>query len=144
MTSAEFVVHRPVRLAWKPGPAKISACYAEKCEVVSPIFSTLHSRAEVEKSFADLVKALALLRIRMDEAVISSEDPPRAAIVLNMQSTHIGEMFGMPGTGKKIERTIAFFLTLKDDVIVREQRIYDFTSLLVELGVLKVKPGHAH
>ena len=146
MTSAEIrsFIDRFVRAWESQDPAKVAACYADGCEVVSPIFSTLHGRAEVEKSFTDLIKAFALQRIRVDEAVIGSEDPARAAIVLNMQSTHVGEVFGVPGSGKKIERTIAFFLTLKDGAIVREQRIYDFTSMLMELGVLKVKPGHAH
>jgi steroid delta-isomerase-like uncharacterized protein len=146
MTSAEIrsFIDRFVRAWESQDPAKIGACYADACEVVSPIFSTLHGRAEVEKSFAALVKAFALQRIRVDEVVISGDDSQRAAVVLNMQSTHVGEVFGMPASGKKIERTIAFFLTLKDDAIVREQRIYDFTSMLMELGVLKVKPGHAH
>ncbi len=33
-----------------------------------------------------------------------------------------------------------FLLTLGDDHIVRERRIYDFTGLLIKLGILKVKP----
>ncbi|MDP2055935.1 MAG: hypothetical protein Q8L75_20040 [Acidobacteriota bacterium] len=40
----------------------------------------------------------------------------------------------------KIQRTIAYFLTLKDGLIVRETRLYDFTSMLMQLGVLRAKP----
>ena len=33
-----------------------------------------------------------------------------------------------------------FLLTLADDHIVHERRVYDFTGLLIKLGILKVKP----
>ena len=57
-----------------------------------------------------------------------------------MKSTHIGEVFGVPPSGKQIERTIAYFLTFKDGLITREVRLYDFTSMLMQLGVLRAKP----
>ena len=31
-------------------------------------------------------------------------------------------------------------LSLKDGAIVREQRIYDFTGMLIQIGLLKAKP----
>ena len=48
----------------------------------------------------------------------------------------------MPATGKNIERTVAYFLTIEDGKISRELRLYDFTSMLMQLGVLRAKPGH--
>jgi steroid delta-isomerase-like uncharacterized protein len=127
--------------AWESQNVRaLGACYADDCTVVSPIFGTLHGRAAVEKSYGDLVKVFGIQKVRVDDVVIGNEDPPRAVVVWNVQSTHIGEMFGMPASGKKIERTIAYILTLKDGLIVRETRIYDFTSMLMQLGVLRAKP----
>lgn len=108
---------------------------------MSPIFSTLHGHDAVEHSYADLFKAFALQQIKADEVVIGSGEPPRAVVVWKLESTHVGEVFGMPPSGKRIERTVAFILTLKDGKIVKEVRIYDFTSMLMQLGVLRVKPG---
>jgi hypothetical protein len=46
----------------------------------------------------------------------------------------------MPATGRRIERTMAYF-TLHDGLIAQERRVYDFTSMLMQLGVLKAKPA---
>lgn len=127
--------------AWESQDLKaLGGCYADDCTVVSPIFGTLRGRAAVEKSYADLVRVFGHQKVRVDDVVIGNEEQPRAVVVWNVQSTHIGEVFGMPPTGKKIERTIAYILTLKDGLIVRELRIYDFTSMLMQLGVLRAKP----
>jgi hypothetical protein len=34
-----------------------------------------------------------------------------------------------------------FFYELKHGRIVRERRIYDFTGMLVQIGILKAKPA---
>jgi steroid delta-isomerase-like uncharacterized protein len=120
---------------------KISDCYAADCVLVSPIFSTLRGHDAVKQSYGDLFKAFALKRIKVDDVVIGNEEPPRAVLVWKLESTHVGEVFGMPASGKPIDRTIAFILTLKDGKIAKEVRIYDFTSMLVQLGVLRVKPA---
>jgi hypothetical protein len=33
-----------------------------------------------------------------------------------------------------------FFYELRDGLIVRERRVYDFTGVLVQVGLLKAKP----
>ena len=130
------------RHAWESQDVKtLGACYAADCVVVSPIFNTMKGRSEVEKSYAELFKAFELQQIRVDDVVIGNEEPPRAVVVWNVQSTHAGEVFGMKPTGKRIDRTIAFVLTLKDGHITKEVRIYDFTSMLMQLGVLRAKPA---
>jgi steroid delta-isomerase-like uncharacterized protein len=130
------------RQAWETQdvPA-LAACYADDCVVVSPIFNTLTGRSQVEKSYADLVKAFATQQISVEDVVIGNDDPPRAVIVWHLHSTQVGEVFGLPPSGKKIDRTVAFILTLRDGLITKETRIYDFTSLLVQLGALRAKPA---
>ena len=121
--------------------AALGACYTDDCVVVSPIFSTIKGKAKVEKSYHDLFLALANPSITVDDTIISEADPARAVILWTVKSIHVGSIFGMPGTGKRIERTIAYFLTFRDGLIAKERRIYDFTSMLMQLGVLKAKPN---
>jgi len=131
------------RRAWESQDVKeLVSCYADDCVVVSPIFHTLNQRSQVEKSYTDFFKALAIQKIAVEDIVIGNEDPPRAVVVWNVQATHVGEMFGMPASGKRIERTSAFILTLRDGLITKEFRIYDFTSMLIQLGALRAKPAH--
>lgn len=121
--------------------AALGACYTDDCVVVSPIFSTIKGKAKVEKSYHDLFLALANPSITVDDTIISEADPARAVILWTVKSIHVGTIFGMPGSGKRIERTIAYFFTFRDGLIARERRVYDFTSMLMQLGVLKAKPN---
>jgi predicted ester cyclase len=52
-----------------------------------------------------------------------------------------GEFCGLAPTGKRFEVRCAFLFFLKDNKIAREIRIYDFTGLLLQLGVLSAKPA---
>jgi len=47
---------------------------------------------------------------------------------------------GMSPTRRKITFRCAFFYTVRDGSIARERRIYDFTGLLIQVGLLKAKP----
>ena len=128
--------------AWRRQDEKaLSACYADGCQVVSPIFHTLNGRVQVEQSYADLFRAFAHQTVNVDDIVIGSDEPTRSVLVCTLRSTHVGEIFGMPPTGKRIDRTVVYIHTMADGKISREVRIYDFTSMLVQLGVLRVKAG---
>jgi steroid delta-isomerase-like uncharacterized protein len=128
--------------AWERGDAAaLGACYSDDCVVVSPIFHTLKGRAQVERSYVDLFKAFKPQKVRVDDVVIGNDVPARAVVVWTVHSTHVGEIFGMPPSGKRIEQTIAYILTLHDGRIAKDVRIYDFTSMLMQLGVLRAKPA---
>src|SRR5689334_19965171 len=100
------------RQAWERQDVKaLMPFYADDCVVVSPIFGTLAGKARVEKQFEDLFKAFQTHQLTLVDTVIGDETPPRAVIVWNFQSSQIGEVFGMPPSGKRVERTIAFLLT---------------------------------
>lgn len=131
------------RDAWERQDIKaLMTCYADNCVVVSPIFNKLTGKAQVEKAFVELFKAFRTQKVAVADMVISNEEPPRAVIVWDIQSSHIGEVFGMPPSGKQIQRTIAYILTLEGGLISKETRIYDFTAMLIQLGVLKAKPAN--
>jgi steroid delta-isomerase-like uncharacterized protein len=117
----------------------LGACYAIDCEVLSPIFHTLRGRAEVVSSWGELFKALTDRKIRVDDIVVDSGSRGRAVLIVTSRSIHRGEIFGMPGTGRAIETQVAFILTFDGGQITQERRIYDFTRLLMQLGVLRAK-----
>ena len=129
-------------LAWRRADAAaLGACYTDDCVVISPIFRTLKGRAQVEKSYVDIFNAFDPQTVQVEDLVIGSEVPARAVVVWDVLNVHIGEIFGMPASGKRIQQTITYILTLRDGHIVKEVRIYDFTSLLIQVGVLRAKPA---
>ena len=46
-----------------------------------------------------------------------------------------------PPTGKSFRVPAVFLYDLKDGQIARERRIYDFTGVLMQVGLLKAKPA---
>ena len=67
-------------------------------------------------------------------------DGDRVAQALSIEGTHIGEFMGVPPSGRPFRLTSVFGYELEAGQIIRERRIYDFTGLLVQIGLLKAKP----
>jgi hypothetical protein len=57
-----------------------------------------------------------------------------------LRATHSSEFFGVPATGRRFEIHGVMLYALDHGQISHEQRIYDFTALLIQIGVLKAKP----
>ena len=68
-------------------------------------------------------------------------DGDQVAQLMQIEGANLGSLFGMPASGKTFSLTAVFLYDLRDGKIVREHRIYDFTGLLVTIGVLKAKPA---
>jgi steroid delta-isomerase-like uncharacterized protein len=106
--------------------------------VISPIFTTVHGRTAIAESYRSLFKTFPDLQMINHEVII---EPPRVAIFATIHATHEDDFFGLPGTHRRVELATARSMTFADGLIARECRIYDFTGLLVRLGVLKAKPA---
>jgi predicted ester cyclase len=63
------------------------------------------------------------------------------AQVGKMTGTDTGGLMGMAASGRAAEIPIVFFSKVADGEIVFERRVYDFTGLLVQVGVLKARPA---
>jgi steroid delta-isomerase-like uncharacterized protein len=118
--------------------AALAADHADTSVVVSPMFATIQGRAASEGSYRALFTAFPDWEMRGEPPII---DGNRAAQCFHVSATHMSDMFGLPGTGKRIEMDVVIVLTLENGQIVHERRIYDFTSVLMQLGVLKGKLG---
>jgi steroid delta-isomerase-like uncharacterized protein len=118
--------------------ASISALNSDDVVVSSPMAGgTIHGRAAVDEvngayfaGFPDVTFTRETLVIDGDHAVWIGE----------VRGTDTGGFMGLPATGKPFHLPMVMVCTLKDGVIIREQRIYDFTGMLIQIGVLKAKP----
>lgn len=125
---------------WKVrDPAALATMYALDCKVTSPIFGEIHGRQAVEDSNRRLFNVFPDWNLSTRDLVI---DGNRAVQVFTVTATHSGEFMGLPGTGRKAAFQGVRIMTLADRVIQEETRLYDFTFLLMQVGVLRGKPGH--
>jgi len=114
-------------------------CYTEDAEIISPMYHQVKGKAAIEASLESLFHAFGDFSFEIHDVIIDTEDRPRVALVLTSHNTHRGEVFGVKGTGRQIETQVVFVLHLADGRIAFERRMYDFTLMLVQLGVLKAK-----
>ena len=64
------------------------------------------------------------------------------AVFSDVVATHMDEFFGMPATNKRLDMRLARSLRFNDaGLIAHERRIYDFTGVLLQIGVLRAKPA---
>jgi steroid delta-isomerase-like uncharacterized protein len=131
-----FFAHRD-ELWRRRDAAALAAGHTERGIVISPMFATVQGRAAVETSYRNLFAAFAEFEFETLEVIV---DADRVAQVFKVRATHTKEFFGVPGTGRRFETQGVLVFKLEGDQIAHERRIYDFTALLIQIGVLKAKP----
>jgi steroid delta-isomerase-like uncharacterized protein len=126
--------------AWQDrDPAAIAQYHASDCVAESPIYATLRGRKAIEDAARAFFTSFPDAALTIDAVVV---DAPRIAIFTTVNATHVNEFFGMPGTNRHIEFRNARLLEIDADrLIAYERRIYDFTGLLVQVGILRAKPA---
>jgi steroid delta-isomerase-like uncharacterized protein len=107
--------------------------------VESPMYGTRRGRTEIGEAYRAFFKSFPDARMDREAILI---DPPHVAISITVGATHSDEFFGLPGTSKHIDIRSARFMQFDAaGAIVHERRIYDFTGVLLQLGVLRAKPA---
>lgn len=125
--------------AWRDRDASaLAAGHAEQGTVHSPMSGVVNGRDAIERLYHSWFRAFPDLEVRHEELLV---DGDRAALYFTIRGTHEGEFMGLAGNGRRFETKGASFHELADGLIMIERRIYDFTGLLVQLGVLKAKPA---
>ncbi len=122
------------RRADAPG---LAATYTEDAVMLSPMFGTVTGRAAIEASHRRLFTVFKDMVIKTDPLIFEAD---RGAQSWVGHATHTSEMFGVPASGRPFEIRGAFVFEFRDGLIAHERRLYDFTGLLLQLGVLKAKP----
>jgi Predicted ester cyclase len=67
-------------------------------------------------------------------------DGTRIVQITRLKGTHFGHFFSLPPSGRHVEVEVALLMFVEKGLVTEERRIYDFTGLLVQTGVLKAKP----
>ncbi len=116
----------------------IVALYAEDAVVESPLGGTPQGRAAIGAVAKAFFEAFHDATITTDDLII---DGDRVVYVFTMSGTDTGGLMGMEPSGKPALVPMVFVSRVANGVIVRERRIYDFTGMLVQIGVLKAKPA---
>jgi steroid delta-isomerase-like uncharacterized protein len=111
--------------------------HSESAVVESPMFGTLHGRQGIEKSYRGLFDVFADWDFIGETLIV---DGSRVAQPFLVRATHSNEFFGVPATNRRFEIHGVMIYTLDHGLITHERRIYDFTGLLIQIGVLKAKP----
>ena len=112
--------------------------YAPTAIVTSPTGGVLEGPDEVARIFGKWLSAFPDLRFQPEDLLIEGD---RVVQIARITGTHSGEFFGVGPTGRRVDVVCALLMTIADGRIVQERRILDFTGVLIQIGVLKARPG---
>lgn len=125
--------------AWRDRDAEaLAGSHAEHCTVASPMFTTVRGRKEILEAYRSLFRIFPDWTLTGEDLVI---DGDRVAQPFTVTATHAGEFMGLAGTGRRFTIQGVLLFRLENALIVDERRIYDFTGLLVQIGILRTKPA---
>lgn len=125
--------------AWRRrDPAALALGHAEDGTVESPMFSTVKGREAIRRSYESLFQSFPDWTLGDEPPLI---DDDRVARPFKAHATHVGRFMGLEGTGRRFEVRGVMLTDMKDGLIAHERRIYDFAGLLMQVGVLRGKPG---
>jgi steroid delta-isomerase-like uncharacterized protein len=127
--------------AWNARDAEaLARSHSEYCTVASPMFATRRGRPAILEAYQSLFRSFPDWTYTSEGLII---DGDRVAEPFIVTATHIGEFMGLPGTGRRFAVQGALVFKLENGLIVDERRIYDFSGLLIQIGILRTKPGKA-
>ena len=118
--------------------AALAADYAEDALIDSPTAGPHRGPAAAARALDGVFHAFADMTSRTESLLI---DGDHVAQVMTIEGTNLGGLMGLPASGRHFRLPAVFLYELRGDKIVRERRIYDFTGMLVKIGVLNARPA---
>jgi steroid delta-isomerase-like uncharacterized protein len=112
--------------------------YAEDAVVESPLGGTHQGRAAIAAVAAAFLGVLSDAGYSQDALII---DGDHVVQVVTMSGTDNGGFMGMAPSGRPAQLPMVVVCRVADGHITHERRIYDFTGMLVQIGVLKARPA---
>jgi steroid delta-isomerase-like uncharacterized protein len=116
----------------------LTSDHAEHCVLESPIAGEVRGLPAIEKVYRGFLESFPDFAMDDVELVI---DDARVVQIATMSGTNTGGFMGLPPTGKHFKFPVVAVYTFENGLIVHERRIYDFTGMLTQIGVLKAKPA---
>lgn len=140
MTREEIValLERRQDVVARHDAAALAALHAENGTLESVMGPPQTGRAAIEQFYRKLFEAFPDFRLEPQELIVEGA---RAVQIATFEGTHNGTFMGMPATGRRVRVPAVFLFTIRDQQIERLSSVYDFTGLLVQAGVLRVKPA---
>jgi steroid delta-isomerase-like uncharacterized protein len=113
--------------------------YAEDCVLESPMAGgSVQGRDAIARVSRAWIAAFPDVTHRREALLI---DGDQVVELERLSGTDKGGFMGLTPSNKSFESCLVRMYTLRDGQIAHERRIYDFTGLLVQIGVLKAKPA---
>lgn len=135
----QAIVDRQLEAWQRRDVAALISFHSPDGVVESPMYGTRRGLTEIDESYRAFFKSFPDARMVIESVVV---DPPNMASFMTIGATHTAEFFGLPGTSKHIDIRMARYLQVNEaGLIAYERRIYDFTGVLLQVGVLRAKPA---
>jgi steroid delta-isomerase-like uncharacterized protein len=116
----------------------LTKTHAEDGVLESSMAGTVKGHAAIGDVHRAWFSAFPDMTLATDQVLI---DGDRAVVVATITGTNRGGFLGLPPSNKPFRVSIVAFYTFKDGYISHGRHIYDFTGLLVQIGVLKARPA---
>jgi steroid delta-isomerase-like uncharacterized protein len=116
----------------------LASHHSDDTVLESPMAGTVRGRSTVEQVSRTWFTAFPDIVSRRESLII---DGDRVVEIEMLSGTDTGGFMGMPPTHKAFAFPLVRLYTIADGQITHERRIYDFTGLLIQIGVLKAKPA---
>jgi hypothetical protein len=137
-TALRAMINRYLDVWQRRDPATLADFHAAEGVVESPMYATLRGRKAIESAYRAFFTSFPDATSATDAVVA---EPPHVALFTTISATHVNEFFGLPGTGRRVEFRNCQLMRIEDGAIAHVRRIYDFTGVLVQVGVLRAKPA---
>jgi steroid delta-isomerase-like uncharacterized protein len=115
-----------------------SSLYAADASIESPMIGPTSGRDGAIKVFSAFFAAFPDAAFAWETPVV---DGRLVSVAAFLSGTDEGGFMGLAPSGKRFSIPIVFLLEIDSGLITRDRRIYDFTGLLIQIGVLKAKPA---
>ena len=118
--------------------AMLAALLAEDGVVETPFGGGVTvGREAIEQVYRGFFTAFSTVKFDQEMLLI---DGNKTALLTHVHGTNSGEVMGVPPSDRPFSISMVSICELQDGFIMREQRVYDFTGLLLQVGALKAKP----
>jgi steroid delta-isomerase-like uncharacterized protein len=115
----------------------LAAAFAEDAVYTSMLAGTIRGRPAIEALYRSWFTAFPQTEFVVESRLVDGDN---AAVHWSQTGTHTGEFCGLAGSGRIFILPGAFFMTFRNGKITNLRSIYDFTGLLLQIGILKAKP----
>jgi steroid delta-isomerase-like uncharacterized protein len=125
--------------AWRHrDAAALAARHSQDGVFESMLMGPIEGRGNIESLYRNWFLAFPDMDFTVEDQVIEGD---QAAIFWSQRGRHVGEFCGLTATGRLFHVRGAFYYAFENGEIARTRSVYDITALMIQIGVLKAKPG---